>query len=104
MSEGPDLTGYVLGGLELVVAGDYVAVNSVKLDTGAAGVTVVRRSTLERWFIPPRPGTFLIPVAISPTEILATETEEASHPADFDRYLRLDLGAIERLAQGWPAP
>jgi hypothetical protein len=104
VTEGPDLTGYVLGGLELVVAGDYVAVNGVDQNAWVGGVLVVRRSTLERWFIPARAGTVLVPVAISPTEILATETEQTSHPADFDRYLRLELGALDSLAQGWPAP
>ncbi len=36
--------------------------------------------------------------------ILATETDLSSHPANFDRYLRLELSEPDAFAQGWPEP
>jgi hypothetical protein len=110
ITRGPALP--VPGGLSaLQTAGDHAALVTCQPPRDRAAeelrcqLLVVQLSTRRLWSVRSRPGSvFLDVLAVSPTEVVATEIDAPGRPAllqQVQRLVRLDLAHLDQLAAAW---
>jgi hypothetical protein len=94
----------IAGLLSLQTWGDYAAMTGTTADSKRV-MFVVRLSDGKLWTIVARPGSFYsIVLAVSPTEIVFGEIDDANNPVlgqQIQRFVRYDLAHLDDLSAAW---
>jgi hypothetical protein len=101
--KGPDITGMILSGNEVIAGNDYLAVLGGGPEDFPLGVIVVQMSTQKKWYLYAPGDHMLVPSAISKTEILVQELGPEPK-LEFLNYRRYDLSRLDESSGPWPGP